>query len=294
VARHRIGAVAEQTGLSQHTIRVWQRRYGAVTPERTEGGSRLYSDQDLRRLQLLQRLTADGHSISGLARLPTAQLRTIAGEPQEAQISALSDWAQQFLKATKALDSREMEGVLARAAGQMSPRQLVGDVVAPLATEMGIQWRRGELSIAQEHAGTATLRDLLTRLRRGHNASRNEPVAVAATLGGEKHELGLLMAALVASIAGWNTVYLGTELPAAQIVDAAIAAKARLVMLSMVGETGVEGRGVLRELRDRIPSDVRIAVGGRAAMDVAGIWRPNSLEDFESNIRELSAVSDRI
>ena len=62
--------VAQRTGLSTHVLRAWERRYGVVTPTRTEGGQRLYSDADIERLILLQTLTAGGGAISQLAQLP--------------------------------------------------------------------------------------------------------------------------------------------------------------------------------------------------------------------------------
>lgn len=286
--RHRIGAVVEQTGLSQHAIRVWERRYGAVIPERSGGGSRLYSDLDIERLQLLQRLTRQGHAISALAKLPTAQLQQLAGMPgtrePKPEPSEPGGWAAPFLNAAKAFDASGMERALTRAAGQMSPRELVLRVIAPLATEIGVQWQRGELTIAQEHAATAALRDLLTRLRRNYDADSDGPIALAATLAGEKHELGLLMAVLLAAMAGWKTVYLGTEVPAEQIVAAVRTAEARLLLLSLVAQHEFETRGVLRELRDNLPTDVEILVGGRAAVAASGVRRVESLSEFEKEL----------
>jgi DNA-binding transcriptional MerR regulator len=71
----RVGAVAQLTGLSTHTLRAWERRYAAIHPSRTESGLRLYSEQDLARLQLLKALTERGEPISMIAGLETSQLR---------------------------------------------------------------------------------------------------------------------------------------------------------------------------------------------------------------------------
>ena len=70
-----IGAVSRLTGIPVHTLRAWERRYGAVRPERQEGGGRLYSRDDIARLTLLKRLTAAGQSVSTVARLPLEALR---------------------------------------------------------------------------------------------------------------------------------------------------------------------------------------------------------------------------
>ena len=68
--RHPIQVVARRTGLSADVIRVWERRYGVVTPQRQPGGRRVYSDSDIQRLTLLQRATGAGRRISEVAPLP--------------------------------------------------------------------------------------------------------------------------------------------------------------------------------------------------------------------------------
>lgn len=70
-----IGTAATMSGLSVHTIRVWERRYNAVTPLRTDGGRRRYSPDDVDRLSLLKRLTDLGEAIGAIAPLDDAMLQ---------------------------------------------------------------------------------------------------------------------------------------------------------------------------------------------------------------------------
>src|SRR5687768_15199559 len=65
------------TGLSPSLIRAWEQRYGAVEPDRTSTQRRLYSQADIDRLRLLKELTASGHAISQIAKLPDAKLREL-------------------------------------------------------------------------------------------------------------------------------------------------------------------------------------------------------------------------
>ena len=76
--RYRVGMVSKLTGLSTHTLRMWEKRYAAVVPERTEAGGRLYSDADVERLRLLHTLVQSGHSIGGIANLSDDDLRRMA------------------------------------------------------------------------------------------------------------------------------------------------------------------------------------------------------------------------
>ncbi|MFT4702341.1 MAG: DNA-binding transcriptional MerR regulator [Bradymonadia bacterium] len=72
---YHIGAVAELTGVKAETIRVWERRYGAVQPQRSSGGTRRFSENDVVRLRLLKTLTDRGFSIGAVANLPDDELR---------------------------------------------------------------------------------------------------------------------------------------------------------------------------------------------------------------------------
>ena len=73
--KYRIGTVAQLTGLTADTIRMWERRYSTVSPSRSEGGTRLYGDEEVTRLQLMRALTESGDPISGIANLSTQKLR---------------------------------------------------------------------------------------------------------------------------------------------------------------------------------------------------------------------------
>ena len=74
---HTIQSVAEKTGLTPDVIRVWERRYNVVAPERTPSNQRLYTDADIERLNLLRRVTEQGRRISAVATLSNDELRDI-------------------------------------------------------------------------------------------------------------------------------------------------------------------------------------------------------------------------
>src|SRR5919112_1464562 len=78
--KYPVRLVALRTGLTPHVLRAWERRYGVVSPARTMGGQRLYSDFDIERLRLLRRLTHRGHAIRWIASLPVAELAKLDEE----------------------------------------------------------------------------------------------------------------------------------------------------------------------------------------------------------------------
>ena len=86
-----IGAVVKRTGLAAPTIRIWEKRYGAVKPGRTETNRRLYSGEDVTRLGLLRSLTERGHSIRNIANLELPQLQKQLAEDEQAGAMVSSD-----------------------------------------------------------------------------------------------------------------------------------------------------------------------------------------------------------
>ena len=72
---YRIGTVSRLTGVPADTLRVWERRYGVVTPMRSDAGTRLYGPDDVTRLTLIKRLVDRGDAISSVANLSLDQLR---------------------------------------------------------------------------------------------------------------------------------------------------------------------------------------------------------------------------
>ncbi len=72
---YRIGAVSKTTGIPVSTLRIWEARYGAFSPVKTEGKQRLFEEHDVSKAILLKQLSSEGHAISTIAHLDLAQLR---------------------------------------------------------------------------------------------------------------------------------------------------------------------------------------------------------------------------
>jgi DNA-binding transcriptional MerR regulator/methylmalonyl-CoA mutase cobalamin-binding subunit len=268
-ARYRVGMVSKMTGLSTHTIRVWERRYAAVTPKRTEAGGRLYTDADVERLRLLHELVAGGHSIGGIARMSDVDLRQMAAAfpaaPTQPALQHLPEIRERVLVAVEGLRIHEAEHILSRAALSTEPREFLDGVVSPILVEIGDRWERGELRIAHEHACSAVLRGLLSSLMRLYPSSEARQRVVVATPAEENHELGALMVAMLAAMHGWNVLYLGPNLPAAEIAYAVTRIKAELLMLSITNLKPEDSEREIAAIESALPPDVRILIGGRAA-----------------------------
>jgi DNA-binding transcriptional MerR regulator/methylmalonyl-CoA mutase cobalamin-binding subunit len=274
--KHPIAVVSRRTGLSSHVIRAWETRYGAVSPERTPGNHRLYSDEDIQRLLTLKRATESGWSIGQLASLSTKELLALLAQdgtlksdmPREESETVSHGEAQAAvqacLEAVERLDAAALWEALYRSSISLGQIAVIEEVVVPLMQALGAQWSEGSLRIVHEHAASAVIRTYLGDLLRSLEVSDSAPRAVSCTLEGERHEIGALYAAVGAALQGWKVQYLGPNLPWEEIARAVEIYDADLVLISVImppEQSRVDTE--LEKLRTFLPDRVAIIVGGR-------------------------------
>lgn len=268
-AKYRVGMVSKMTGLSTHSLRMWEKRYAAVVPKRTEAGGRLYTDADVERLRLLHELVESGHSIGGIARLPDTDLRRMAASfpkrPSQPAAQHLPELRTRVMTAIEQLRTEDAEQLLSRAALSTEPTEFLKTLVAPILVEIGDRWRRGELRIAHEHACSTVMRGLLFSLMRLYPAGDPRRRTVVATPAKEDHELGALMVAMLAAMHGRSVLYLGPDLPAEEIAYAVNDTGADLLMLSITNLKPEDSQREIAAIENAIPERVQMLVGGQAA-----------------------------
>ncbi len=215
-----VKAASELSGLSPETLRAWERRHGAVVPHRDASGRRLYDAAMIERLSRLHRLTDRGHPIRDLAGLDDAALDALLEESRSTGYGALEVLPGRMLDAVAEYRVDLFDRELSLAIATLPIQVLLERVLMPLLREVGLRWADGRLAIAQERLVSSLLRARLLSVLNQHPRERR-PRILFATLPGEPHELGLLGAALHAHEAGAPVLYLGSELPAAELVRVA-------------------------------------------------------------------------
>jgi DNA-binding transcriptional MerR regulator len=237
--------VSRLTGLTADTIRVWERRYGAVDPDRTEGNKRRYSGAQVRRLVLLRRATELGHSIGQVARLHDDELRRLIGEMGPDIASKASLYAavvEDYLEAILEYDVQRAESILTRTAAILPPMTLTLEVIVPLLRRVGDAWSSDQLRISHEHIISGQLRSLLGALMRHTDPVSDAPRAIVATPPNHLHEFGAIIGAFMAASRGLEPIYLGTHMPFADIAEAADQSGAVLIILSIARDSEPDER----------------------------------------------------
>lgn len=286
VARHPIQVVSRRTGLSSDVIRVWERRYGAVVPQRQAAGRRLYSDEDIHRLTLLQRVTSAGRRISEVAELNTPALQLIVDEDRQietasvAPASTIKTTEQHVALAQAAIhqfDTARLYSLLTHASTELPQQIFLEQVISVLLRNIGTAWIQGDIRVGHEHMASIVVKRILSgMLGRTRNTG---PLIVLTTVAGQHHEIGALIAAICAESEGWRVLYLGPDMPAEEIASTAIQTKANAVGLSLqfrCDETLLSQE--MKKLRMALPESVRIIVGGSATGHYPELFK--SIEAF--------------
>lgn len=261
--KYLIGAVTKLTGLSIDVVRVWERRYGAVRPARSDGGTRLYSDADVLRLNRLRQAVDKGFGIGQAARFSEAELDEVIGNTQESFVKTdpFAESRRRFIDAVQVMDVVAAEQEISRAATLYSTIELVKDILAPILRETGERSGRGEFSAAHEHLASGLLRNLVSSLLRLYPASSSGRVIVLATPAQERDEFVLLLTSLLAAMHGWKVVYLGADLPAPEIVRAVRLTGARVLVLSVNAGSSRTGDD-FRAISNLLPISTQVWVAG--------------------------------
>jgi len=302
--RHPIAVVAERTGLSQDVLRIWERRYRAVAPTRTAGGERLYSDADVERLRLLDAAVAAGRRIGRVATLPASDLAELVASDRAAKHRRApaspteSDGDTTFIEAAlehiRNLDARGLDQLLRRRAAVVGTPAFLDQSVVPLLREIGDRWHDGRLSIAEEHMASAIIEAFVIAAIQAMAVPDGAPPVFVATPVGSRHVIAAALVGAAASAVGWRPVFLGGDLPAAEIARAAIDGSALAVALSVVyADDPSRTLGELLALRERLPAHIAVIVGGRAvlpharALGRAGIEVGETIDGVRTMLHDL-------
>jgi DNA-binding transcriptional MerR regulator len=275
-----IQVASQLSGVASATIRAWEKRYNAVVPERAENKHRLYSETDIEKLALLFKLTEFGQSIGKIAHLDLNELKdvytTLLHRPyDEKQVITPYHDRMDLEKILRnlylALASYKLDIIsheLEKAKNNLSPRELCLNILIPLFNEIGNKVSRNELSIAQEHALSAVFYFHIGQMVGLHYQTPvdSQRLILITTPEGEHHEMGILGAALLCVHYGVRFIYLGSNLPADALSEAANALQSNAVLIGVSRGNGFLGNKTLEEYLEKLNHNLKqktdIWIGG--------------------------------
>lgn len=270
-----IGALSRAVGIPIETLRTWERRYGVPAARRTGAGHRRYPLAAVEQLRLVAQALQHGQPASVALRMDVpalqrlinathhdAELQGAGAAPRPPALEVVERWLERVERYEGRAFERELRAAWAVDGGAAFIERRVG----PFLLELGRRWQQGALNIAHEHFASERLRDFLVQHWKPLSDSATGACFVCATPAGEPHSLGLHLAALQLAMHNGRVVFLGADLPAHAIADAARhhAAEAVVLSASVWPQAALLARE-LAELRAQLPDAVNIVAGGCGA-----------------------------
>ncbi len=276
-ALYSIGELATRTGIAPDTIRIWERRYGRPESVRLPSGHRRYRESEISYVRRVAEAMAFGHRPGRLMQLSPSELDSLLQETAQRRSAAAFDFATLHEAVARFRRDSLRDELLRQHRAAHDPVAYFDETLGPFLTNIGSRWAEGSIAVRHEHflseAVDDVLRTMRVRLEQERDAANKssvhftaEPKAMLATLPGERHGLGLQMAALALTMVGYEVINLGVEVPIEEIEAAVFEAQPVLLALSISLATGglATDRNV-RRLRAVLPSELMIAVGGAGA-----------------------------
>ena len=267
-SRHSIRVTSRLTRIELDTLRMWERRYGFPKPERSEGGSRVYSDEDVESLKLISRALELGHRPGEVVGKPRLELMKLVGGTSQGPATMVGPIAtiDSLVSAIGRDDLRALRAELRQAAVVLGPKRFVMEIAQPIALRVGELWVQGKLEVRHEHLLSECLSSQLRVLMSAYEEREGAPRVLLATLPSERHGLGLEMIEVYLAVSQMTPRLLGVDTPPDQIVKAARSHAVDAVGLLVTGASDLKAtakniKWMLAELPRRVP----IWIGGGAA-----------------------------
>lgn len=212
MADYKIKDLEILTGIKAHTIRIWEKRYGILVPERTDTKIRLYSDEELTLLLNVALLNNNGVKISRIADMSREQIQTKVWEIKGTKIEDNS--IELMLLALLDLDEFQFKNVLEELIETIGIERMFSEKLIPFLDRIGVMWLVGSITTAQEHFISNLIRQkLIAELDKLPIPQSKADSILLFLPEHEWHEISLLYYHYVLRQKGRNTFYLGQSLP---------------------------------------------------------------------------------
>jgi transposase len=281
-----ISQLEKFSGIKAHTIRIWEQRYNALQPNRSEGNTRYYDNEQLRRLLNIVSLSNQHYKVSELCGMPDQQLfklvweleNEIENKPEEYFIS-------QLILAGVSYDDSYFDKIFSHTLLRYGMKKTYLKVIYPVLVRTGLMWACNDLAPANEHFISNLFRQKLFTAIDALPPSKPESDSWLLFLPeNEFHEVGLLLAHYLIRLSGKKVLYLGGNVPTQSVITAVKEISCDNLLLFLVHrDKEVEVRNYLSDLSTNL-KERKIYVAGDQQL-FSRLKKPK-------NITLLSSVDD--
>lgn len=217
MGKYSIKELEKLSGIKAHTIRIWEKRYNVIEPQRTSTNIRYYSDNDLKRIINVSLLNTSGIKISAIAEMTEDELNDRVRQLGDGKNTA-GIHIDQLITAMIDLDEEVFEKEFQTIESRIGFERMIVEVVYPFLNKIGVLWQTGNITPAHEHFISNLIRQkIIVAIASLPLPSKNARRAMLFLPENELHELGLLFYHYLARKIGYQTYYLGQCVPYSDI-----------------------------------------------------------------------------
>ena len=293
-----IGTAARLAGIPPETLRIWERRYELLAPGRTDGGHRLYSEDDVVLLRAVKRLVDAGMRIGTIARLGHDAIREEAQRHGALPMSTVGQQASPLIddivEAARGLDERRVAQLLDRPLLLAGGDEVVATVYLPLLKQVGDLWHAGSISVAVEHFVEKMVTARVHAVLQSTPQPAGGRLALCVCPPDERHEVGLFAAALALKTGGFLVTILGADLPAADLEEAVDTTMPALLVMAVTNPLSPQAVATLVPALERgAVRRVPLLVGGASAASLVSRLQRGDVEVVD-RLDDIVTVAHRL
>lgn len=271
---YKMATMARLGGVAPVLLRTWERRHGFFEPQRTPGGHRLYTEDDLRVLESIKRHLSEGRSIGEVEALGRAALLAAGrgGEGAAArrapgEAAAAERWRGDLVNAALELEPELATRALDEAFAGLSPERAIAEVVEPAMRTIGELWARERCGVAGEHLVSELVGTRLRSVWATASSAGGPYDALVTCFPDEQHALGSLTVALLLCRQQRKVRWLGAALPLTDLERVCADTRPAQVLLSVARAALVDlHAAALSGVASRLPG-IRFVVGGPGVLE---------------------------
>jgi len=211
-----ISQLSRLSGIKPHTIRIWEQRYDALTPNRSEGNTRYYDNIQLRRLLNIVSLMKADYKVSELSAMPDKKLFKLIEEIsiKDFKKDTSEYFILQLISAGMNYDEVDFDKIFSHCLLKYGMKKAYTDIIYPMLNRIGIMWTTDLIQPAAEHFISNIIRQkLFTVIDSLPAAKENSDSWLLFLPENEFHEIGLLFSHFIIRHSGRKSIYLGSNVP---------------------------------------------------------------------------------
>ena len=289
--KYSVKQAAEMTGLTLNQVRLWERRYHLVEPQRASNGYRLYCQDDLDILSYALRETQKGVSIQIVAEQVESERLQILEKMRQKKTTALprisADDAfrvprlDQMIQSIQNGDSAQFEQLLVQAQAGRSFAESLRSVDLPVLARIGEMSMTGQVNLSASHLASAVIRRRILAHVQNLGLPHNAPPVLLACIPDDYHELGLLCCMLELTQKQIPTLYFGANVPIAELEQYALKVKPPVILLSVVAPLrDSEAQRLVQQFQKGLSKIAPLAVGGYEAERRRHLFEDSGIKVF--------------